>query len=49
MSLKYYLDCDVSFPLLPIMSFQGKKTRKKVPKIMEARNPKGYINNIRKF
>ena len=43
MSLKYYLGCVVSFPLLPIMYFQGKKIRRKVPKLPEARNPKGYI------
>jgi len=43
MNLKYYLGCVVSFPLLPILYFQGKKILKKVPKLPEARNPKGYI------
>jgi lysophospholipase L1-like esterase len=43
MSLKYYIGVIISFPLLPIMYFQGKNIRKNVPKLPEARNPKGYI------
>jgi lysophospholipase L1-like esterase len=43
MSLRYYLGSVISFPLLPIMYFQGKKIRRNVPKLPEARNPKGYI------
>jgi lysophospholipase L1-like esterase len=43
MSLKYYIGVIISFPLLPIMYFQGKNIRKNVPRLPEARNPKGYI------
>jgi lysophospholipase L1-like esterase len=43
MSLKYYVGAIISAPLLPIMFFQGKKIRENVPKLPEARNPKGYI------
>ncbi|MFY9243587.1 MAG: SGNH/GDSL hydrolase family protein [Polaribacter sp.] len=43
MSLKYYLGCIISFPLLPIMYFQGKKIRQNVPKLPEAREPTGYL------
>lgn len=43
MSLKYYIGVVVSFPLLPILYFQGKKIRENVPKLPEARNPEGYI------
>ena len=43
MSLKYYLGVIISAPLLPILFLQGKKIRKNVPKLPEARNPKGYI------
>jgi len=43
MSLKYYLGAIITLPLLPIMFFQGKKIRENVPKLPEARDPKGYI------
>lgn len=43
MSLRYYLGVVVAVPLLPILYIQGKKIRKEVPKLPEARNPKGYI------
>lgn len=43
MSLKYYLGTVIAAPLLPILYFQGKKVRKNVPKLPEARDPKGYI------
>lgn len=43
MSLKYYLGAIISMPLLPILFLQGKKIRKKIPRLPEARNPKGYI------
>lgn len=43
MSLKYYLGAIIAVPLLPILYFQGKKIRKNVPNLPEARNPKGYI------
>ena len=42
MSLKYYLGALVSIPLLPIIYFQGKKIRKKMPKLPEAKEPKGF-------
>jgi len=43
MNLKYYLGAIIAVPLLPIMFLQGKKIRKNVPRLPEARNPKGYI------
>lgn len=43
MSLKYYFGAALAFPLLPLLYFQGKKIRKEVPKLPEAKNPKGYI------
>lgn len=43
MSLRYYLGLIVTVPLLPVLYIQGKRIRKEVPKLPEARNPKGYI------
>lgn len=43
MSLRYYLGSVLSFPLLPFLYVQGKNVRKNVPKLGEAKNPKGYI------
>ena len=43
MSLKYYLGVIIAVPLLPILYFQGKRIRKNVPNLPEAKNPKGYI------
>lgn len=43
MSLKYYSRVALVVPLLPILYFQGKKIRKNVPKLPEAKNPSGYI------
>ncbi|PQJ79061.1 SGNH/GDSL hydrolase family protein [Polaribacter porphyrae] len=43
MSLKYYLGVVISLPLLPFLYYQGKKIRKNVPKLPEAKEPKGYI------
>lgn len=43
MSIKYYLGSIVSLPLLPLLFLQGKKIRANVPKLPEAKNPKGYI------
>mgnify|MGYP003147440965 CR=1 FL=1 len=43
MSFKYYLGFLFSIPLLPILYFDGKKIRKNVPRLLEAKNPKGYI------
>ena len=44
MNLKYVLGSIVSLPLLPLLYFQGKKIRKKVPKLPEANEPKGFVN-----
>ena len=44
MNLKYILGCIISLPLLPLLYFQGKNIRKKVPKLPEAKEPKGYVN-----
>lgn len=43
LSIKYYLGAIVSLPLLPVLFYQGKKIRQEVPKLPEARNPKGFI------
>lgn len=43
MSLKYYLGAFLSVPLLPILYFQGKKIRREVPRLPEAKKPQGYI------
>lgn len=43
MSIKYYIGAIIALPLLPILYFQGKKIRKNVPTLPEAKNPKGYI------
>ncbi|NVJ89722.1 MAG: SGNH/GDSL hydrolase family protein [Flavobacteriaceae bacterium] len=45
MSLRYFLGAIISFPFLPILYFEGKKIRKQVPKLPEAKNPEGYIKN----
>ncbi|PQJ71968.1 SGNH/GDSL hydrolase family protein [Polaribacter butkevichii] len=42
--LKYFLGSIVSIPLLPILYFQGKNIRKKVPSLPEAKEPKGLVN-----
>ncbi|SDS21981.1 Lysophospholipase L1 [Polaribacter sp. KT25b] len=44
MNFKYYLGVIISIPLLPFMYFQGKNIRKKVPKLPEAKEPKGFVN-----
>lgn len=43
MSLRYYLGVILAVPLLPVLYFQGKKIRKNIPNLPEAKNPKGYI------
>ncbi|WP_299056273.1 SGNH/GDSL hydrolase family protein [uncultured Polaribacter sp.] len=45
MNFKYILGCILCIPLLPIMYFQGKKIRHKTPKLPEAIEPKGFIDN----
>ena len=42
--LKYILGAIVSVPLLPFLYFQGKSIRKKVPKLPEAKEPRGFVN-----
>ena len=42
--VKYFFGAIVSVPLLPFLYFQGKNIRKKVPKLPEAKEPKGFIN-----
>ncbi len=44
MNFKYYLGAIISIPLLPLIYFQGKNIRKKVPKLPEAKEPKGFVN-----
>lgn len=43
--LKYILGAIISIPILPILFFQGKKIRKNIPKLPEAKIPKGLVNN----
>jgi len=44
MNLKYILGSLISLPLLPLLYFQGRKIRKKVPRLPEAKEPKGFVN-----
>ncbi|KGL64260.1 SGNH/GDSL hydrolase family protein [Polaribacter sp. Hel1_85] len=44
MNLKYVLGSIISIPLLPLLYFEGKNIRKKVPKLPEAKKPKGFVN-----
>lgn len=48
MGLKYYLGAIITLPLLPILYYQGKKIRKNVPNLPEAKKPKGYIKTTSK-
>ena len=43
-TLKYILGTVISLPLLPVLYFQGKNIRKKVPKLPEAKEPKGVVH-----
>ena len=45
LKLRYYFGFLISIPLLPILFFQGKTIQKKVPKLPEAIEPEGYIDN----
>lgn len=45
MNLKYILGALVALPLLPVMYFQGKRVRKSVPKLPEAKEPNGVVKN----
>ena len=42
--LKYFFGVFISLPLLPVLYFQGKKIKKEIPKLPEAKNPKGFVN-----
>lgn len=44
MNFKYSLGAILTLPLLPIMYVQGKRIRASVPKLPEAKEPKGIIN-----
>lgn len=45
MHLKYYLGAFISIPVLPLLYFQGKNIRKKVPQLPEAKEPKGIVKS----
>ncbi|WP_299012402.1 SGNH/GDSL hydrolase family protein [uncultured Polaribacter sp.] len=45
LKIRYFLGVILAIPLLPLLYFQGKKIRKKVPKLPEARLPKGFVND----
>jgi lysophospholipase L1-like esterase len=42
--LKYFFGKFIAIPLLPFLYFQGKNIKKKVPKLPEAKEPKGFVN-----
>lgn len=44
MNLKYILVSLISLPLFPLLYFQGRNIRKKVPRLPEAKEPKGFVN-----
>lgn len=44
MKVKYVLNRIKSILLLPLLFYQGKQIRKKVPSLPEAKNPVGFIN-----
>ena len=44
LNYKYFLGALISLPLLPLLYFQGKNIREKVPKLPEAKEPKGVVN-----
>ena len=41
---RYFLGAIISIPLLPLLYFQGKNIRKRIPKLPEAKNPEGSVN-----
>ena len=45
MNLKYTLGAIASVPLLPFMYIDGKRIRSRVPKLPEAQQPQGLVNN----
>lgn len=44
MNIKYVLGAIVSIPLLPLLYFQGKKIKKTIPKLPEAKGTTGLIS-----
>ncbi|ADV50112.1 lipolytic protein G-D-S-L family [Cellulophaga algicola DSM 14237] len=44
MNLNYILGAIITIPLLPLLYFQGKKIKKNVPRLPEARGPKGITS-----
>ena len=42
--LRYFFGVFISLSLLPVLYFQGKKIKKEIPKLPEAKNPKGFVN-----
>lgn len=44
MNSNFFLHVLKSIPLLPIIYFQGKKIRKKIQFLPEAKNPEGFVN-----
>ncbi len=45
MNFRYLLGTIISIPLLPLLYVQGKNIRKKIPKLPEAKQPAGIVNN----
>lgn len=43
MTFKYLLGSIISLPLIPLLIIQGKKIRKEVPRLPEAKKPQGFI------
>ena len=44
MNFRYLLGTIISIPLLPLLYFQGKNMRKRIPKLPEAKQPAGIVN-----
>jgi lysophospholipase L1-like esterase len=42
--LSFFFGKFIAMPILPFLYFQGKKIRKKVPKLPQAKEPKGFVN-----
>ena len=45
MNFRYFLGAIIAIPWLPLLYFQGKNIRKKIPKLPEAKEPNGFVNN----
>ena len=42
--LRFFFGVFISLPLLPVLYFQGRKIKKEIPKLPEAKKTKGFVN-----